>query len=93
MLSSGVGYANHFMTIFSPLASEYDLIGKHPEAADTVKNITLYQNELEDLKSQVTPELELIESRVVGPVKELQALMKTIRKGITKRDHKVSATS
>jgi amphiphysin len=31
----------------------------------------------------------LIESRVVGPVKELQGVMKSIRKMITKRDHKL----
>ena len=48
-----------------------------------------YEGALEDLKSSVVPELELIESRIVGPVKELQSIMKLIRKSLTKRDHKV----
>lgn len=38
----------------------------------------------------ISPELELIESRVVGPVKEFRDIMKGIRKMITKREHKVS---
>lgn len=44
---------------------------------------------MEELRMTLAPELELIDSRVVGPVKELQAVMKLIRKNITKRDHKV----
>ncbi len=37
----------------------------------------------------VIPDLELIDSRISGPCKELQGIMKLIRKNITKRDHKV----
>jgi amphiphysin len=45
---------------------------------------------MEELRGAVSPELELIESRIVGPVKELQGVLKMIRKTITKRDHKAS---
>jgi len=48
---------------------------------------------LEELRTSISPELELIESRVVGPMKEFQGIMKTIRKMITKREHKVSIPS
>jgi amphiphysin len=75
--------------LFHPIAGEYDLIGRHPEAEDTVRNVTAYQADMEELRQTLSPELELIESRIVGPVKELQTIMKGIRKGITKRDHKV----
>ncbi|KAG8694567.1 hypothetical protein FRC08_008406 [Ceratobasidium sp. 394] len=44
---------------------------------------------MEELRQTLSPELELIESRIVGPVKELQTIMKGIRKAITKRDHKL----
>jgi amphiphysin len=44
---------------------------------------------MEEMRSLIAPELELIESRIVGPTKELQSVMKLIRKSITKRDHKV----
>ena len=40
-------------------------------------------------ESALSPELELIESRVASPVRELQGIMKMIRKSMTKRDHKV----
>ena len=71
------------------MSGEYDLIGKNPEAADTIKNVDLLTAVAEELKGAIAPELELIDSRIVGPVKELQGVMKQIRKSITKRDHKV----
>lgn len=37
----------------------------------------------------LAPELELIESRIVQPCKELQEICKKIRKTCTKRDHKL----
>jgi amphiphysin len=37
----------------------------------------------------LAPELELIESRIVNPCKELQEICKKIRKSCTKRDHKL----
>ncbi|KAI9512302.1 BAR-domain-containing protein [Russula earlei] len=74
---------------FHPIASEYDLLGKFPQAAHTIKNVDAYHTALEELRTSISPELELIESRVVGPVKELQGIMKAIRKMITKRQHKL----
>ncbi|CAE6421760.1 Protein hob1 AltName: Full=Homolog of Bin1 [Rhizoctonia solani AG-1 IB] len=89
LLTSGASFATHFSNLFHPIAGEYDLIGRHPEAEDTVRNVTAYQADMEELRQTLSPELELIESRIVGPVKELQTIMKGIRKGITKRDHKL----
>lgn len=45
---------------------------------------------MDELRLSLSPELELIEGRIIGPVKELQGVMKLIRKNITKRDHKAS---
>ncbi|KAI0321010.1 hypothetical protein OF83DRAFT_1052026 [Amylostereum chailletii] len=89
LFTSGNSFAQHFATLFHPIQSEYDVLGKFPEAAHTVKNVDAYQGTLEELHGTIAPELELIESRVVGPVKELQAVLKTIRKMITKREHKL----
>lgn len=89
LFTSGAGYASHFSVIFHPIAGEYDLLGKHPDAAHTIKSVEKYETAMEELRSAVAPELELIESRIVGPTKEFQSVMKTIRKTITKRDHKV----
>jgi len=90
VLNSGERFATSFTNIFSPYAGEVDLIGKHAQAAETVRNVTSYQTTMEDLRSALAPELELIESRIVGPAKELQAILKLIRKNITKRDHKLT---
>ncbi|KII86333.1 hypothetical protein PLICRDRAFT_43928 [Plicaturopsis crispa FD-325 SS-3] len=89
LFTSGAGFATHFAALFHPIAGEYDLIGKHPEAAETVRNVDAYSIALEELRSAVAPELELIESRIVGPTKEMQGVLKLIRKSITKRDHKL----
>lgn len=72
-----------------PISGEYDLLGKHPEAAHTIHSVDKYQTAMDDLRGSIGPELELIESRIMGPTKELQAILKMIRKSITKRDHKV----
>ena len=89
LFSSGQGWSQHFSQIFHPMAGEYDLIGNYPQAADTVRNVDAYSNVFEELRSSVAPELELIESRIIAPVKELQTVLKQIRKNMTKRDHKV----
>jgi len=89
LFSSGTHFAQHFTTLFHPIGNEYDLLSKHPDAAHTINNVDSYQSTMDELRSTIAPELELIESRVVGPVKELQGIMKMIRKMITKRDHKV----
>ncbi|KAF9478700.1 BAR-domain-containing protein [Pholiota conissans] len=90
LFMSGANFAGHFAVIFQPIAGEYDLIGKHPDAAHTIRNITKYETALQEMKELITPEVELIETRILGPAKELQAVMKTIRKTITKREHKLT---
>ena len=44
----------------------------------------------DEMKALIAPELELIDSRIGGPAKELQSVLRLIRKSITKREHKVS---
>jgi len=89
LLIGANGFANHFVFIYSPLASELSLSSKHPTIAATIANTPPYAEHLDELRSAVAPELELIESRVIGPVKEFQGVLKVIRKTITKRDHKL----
>ncbi|KAF7367395.1 Bar adaptor protein [Mycena sanguinolenta] len=90
LFTSGAGFATHFSTLFHPIAGEYDLIGKNPDSAQTIRSVTKYETAMEELRTAISPELDLIESRVVGPIKELQQVMKLIRKSITKRDHKLT---
>jgi amphiphysin len=75
--------------LFQPIQGEASIIGKYPDADRNIRNITKYEATFEELKTLITPELELIDSRIGGPTKELQTVLKTIRKSITKREHKV----
>ncbi|KAI0638806.1 hypothetical protein C8Q77DRAFT_1046867 [Trametes polyzona] len=89
LFTHGADFATRFATIFHPLGSEYGIESKHPEAEHTINNVDGYVAAMEELKSSVVPELELIDSRIVGPIKEFQGILKAIRKSITKREHKL----
>lgn len=91
LLSSSNDFATGFTTIFSPIGGEspYEFENKFPNAKATIQHIGEYQAAFDDLKDTIAPELELVDSRVVGPAKELHEYVKKIRKTITKREHKV----
>jgi len=93
MLTAGQQWAIHFANIFHPVSGEFDIVEKHPEAQETVQNVDLFQATMEELKEALAPELELIQGKVQAPAKELQGIMKHLRKTITKRDHKVRMVS
>ena len=101
---SGSSFGGSLATLFSPMGAEFNLAQKHPNAEVTVQNIAVYQQAMEELRGKylpthrvscwyhtdtLAPELELIESRIVSPCKELQEICKKIRKTATKRDHKL----
>jgi len=89
LFTSAESWSIHFNNVFSPIAGEYDILGKYPDSAPTSENVSGFQTTMQELKVAVLPELELIESRITGPCKELQGIIKAIRKNITKRDHKL----
>ncbi|KAG6857665.1 hypothetical protein H0H87_010234 [Tephrocybe sp. NHM501043] len=89
LFTTGAGYGTHLAAILTPMGGEYDLIGKHPDAGQTIRSVPKYEATMEEMRSLVSPELELIESRIVAPLKELQTTLKLIRKTITKREHKL----
>jgi amphiphysin len=89
MLTSAQQWSIHFANIFHPISGEFKVVEKYPEAQETVDNVDLFQAAMEELREALTPELELIQGKVQAPAKELQGIMKQLRKTITKRDHKV----
>ncbi|KAF8525245.1 BAR-domain-containing protein [Hysterangium stoloniferum] len=90
MLQSGQQWSIHFANIFRPLSGEFDIAEKHPAAGNTLQNTDIYQATMEELKEALAPELELIQTKIYAPAKELQGILKQIRKTITKRDHKLT---
>ncbi|KAK8864497.1 hypothetical protein IAR55_001747 [Kwoniella newhampshirensis] len=89
LLASGSSFSGSLATLFSPMGAEYNLAGKHPQAEITVQNISVYQGLMEEIRETLLPELELIDSRIVQPCKELNEICKKIRKTIVKREHKL----
>jgi len=89
MFSAGARFVDHFNAIFSPVTGEFDLTRQHPGCATTFENVVSYQELMAELDLAVQPELELIQSRIVGPLKEFKEVVKAVRKSITKREHKV----
>ncbi|KAG7090740.1 hypothetical protein E1B28_009830 [Marasmius oreades] len=90
LFTSGAGFSTHLAALFNPITGEYDLTHKHPDSSHTIKSVDAHTSAMEELRASVGPELELIESRIVGPTKEFQSIMKIIRKTITKREHKLT---
>ncbi|KAF8807625.1 BAR-domain-containing protein [Phlegmacium glaucopus] len=90
LFTSGAGFGAHFAVIFQPIQGESELIGRHPDADHSVRNVGKYEAAMEEMKGLIAPELELIDSRIGGPAKELQSVMRLIRKSITKREHKLT---
>lgn len=89
LFTAAAGFGARFAAIFQPIGGEHDLHVNHPNSARTIRDVSTYERSTEELKTSVAPELELIESRIIGPIKELQNIMKLMRKTITKRDHKL----
>ena len=47
-----------------------------------------YENIVKELQETLRPELEMIQSRVIGPADELLSVIKNVQKSILKRQHK-----
>ncbi|CAD6889925.1 unnamed protein product [Tilletia controversa] len=88
MLMAGANFGVGFSTLFQPIGPE-DIERKHPNAFKTMLNVSQYQTAMEELRETLTPEIELVESRIVGPIKDFINVVKAVRKNITKRDHKL----
>ena len=93
MFSAGARFVDHFNAIFSPVTGEFDLTRQHPDSSTTFENVAPYQELMAELDLAVQPELELIQSRIIGPLKEFKEVVKAVRKSITKREHKVNHRS
>jgi len=90
LFTSGAGFASHFAVIFQAIQGEASITGKYPDADHNIRNMPKYEAVFEELKTLIAPELELINSRIGEPTKELQSVLRLVRKSITKREHKLT---
>jgi amphiphysin len=90
MLTSSHNFGQAYVTLLSPMANEADLPERYPNAAQTIEQMAAYQELVTDLRDTVQPELDLIDTRIIAPIREFNEVIKHAKKAITKRDHKVS---
>jgi len=87
--AAGQGFATYYANIYHPHNGEYNLGGRYPDSADTIRNVDAFLATQEEIRNAVGPELELIDGKIIAPAKDLQSVMKLIRKSIAKREHKL----
>lgn len=90
MLNHQIEFSKAMIEIYKPISGRMS----DPEAtkmdgsADGVRACEEYEAVVRDLQETLKPELEMIETRVIGPANELLDVIKVIRKTATKREHK-----
>jgi amphiphysin len=90
MLSHQIEFSQAMTEIYKPISGRMS----DPETLKAQGNLEgiraceEYEAVVKDLQETLAPELEMIESRVIGPANELLDVIKVIRKTATKREHK-----
>ncbi|RDW81982.1 reduced viability upon starvation protein-like protein [Coleophoma cylindrospora] len=90
MLNHQIEFSQAIAEIYKPISGRVSdpdslVMDSNPEG---IKACEEYEAIVRDLLATLQPELEMIETRVIRPADELLEIIKQIRKGATKRDHK-----
>ncbi|KAL3422568.1 bar adaptor protein [Phlyctema vagabunda] len=90
MLNHQIEFSQAIAEIYMPISGRVSdpdslVIDSNPEG---IKACEEYEAIVRDLLATLQPELEMIETRVIRPADELLEIIKQIRKGALKRDHK-----
>ncbi|KAH3660044.1 hypothetical protein OGAPHI_007249 [Ogataea philodendri] len=90
MLDRQLGFSKSIEEIFKPISGKLsDPNSAIPEGnPEGIEACVQYRDVVQELKETLKPDLELIESRIVGPATELLQIIQAIRKMATKRNHK-----
>ncbi|KAJ5396442.1 Protein hob1 [Penicillium cosmopolitanum] len=90
MLSHQIEFSQAIAELYKPISgrasdpNSYQFEG-NPEGIQACED---YEAIVRDLQESLSPELEMIESRVISPADQLLEVIKVIRKVAAKRDHK-----
>jgi amphiphysin len=90
MLSHQINFSQSIAEIYRPISgrvSDPDSIISegNPEGIQACEE---YEAIVKELQVTLEPELQMVQSRIVHPAEELLAVVKQIRKGVLKREHK-----
>ena len=91
MLKHQIEFSEAVKAIYSPISGRAsDPNSTKPEGNQAgIEACEQYQVAVKDLQATLAPELEMLESRIIAPAKELLIVVKGIQKLITKRHHKL----
>ncbi|KAK4104216.1 BAR-domain-containing protein [Parathielavia hyrcaniae] len=90
MLSHQIEFSKAMTEIYRPISGRMS----DPDSLEVqgnnegIRACEEYEAVVKDLQETLAPELEMIESRVIGPANELMDVIKVIRKTALKREHK-----
>lgn len=90
MLDHQVQFAEAVKDIYKPISGRMSdastlVVEGNPDGIEACEE---YQAIVSELKETLSPELEMIETRIVAPAKELLEIFKKVNKLLTKRNHK-----
>ena len=90
MLKHQIDFSQAMNEIYKPISGRMSdpetlMIEGNP---DGIRACEEYEAVVKDLQETLKPELEMIETRIIGPANELLDVIKVIRKTATKREHK-----
>lgn len=90
MLSHQIGFSKAIAEIYKPISGRLsDPTSAKPEGnPEGIRACEEYETVVRELQDTLTPELEMIDTRVVKPADEMLQVIKLIRKMAQKRDRK-----
>ena len=90
MLDHQIGFSTAVEEVYKPISGRLsDPDSTKPEGnPEGIQACEQYRDVVSEMQATLKPELEMIETRIIGPADELLKVIQAIRKMATKRDHK-----
>lgn len=90
MLDHQIGFSRAVEEVYKPISGRLsDPNSTIPEGnPEGIQACEQYRDVVAEMQATLKPELEMIETRIIGPADELLTVINSIRKMATKRDHK-----
>jgi amphiphysin len=90
MLSHQIEFSKALAELYKPISGRPSDPNSYKDEGNPegIHACEQYEEIVRDLQETLAPELETIETRIVGPANQLLEIMKQVRKTATKRDHK-----
>src|ERR1700712_1145752 len=90
MLSHQIEFSKALAELYKPISGRPSDPHSYKDEGNPegIKACEQYEEVVRDLQETISPELQTIDTRIVGPANQLLEIMKSVRKTANKRDHK-----